>query len=49
MDASVPTAQICFPDEPANRRGRIYRPETVLSVRDTTVGEVATISFVLPQ
>jgi protocatechuate 3,4-dioxygenase beta subunit len=41
------TTQLYFPNEPANRRDGIYRPELELDVQDTADGKVGRFDFVL--
>jgi len=41
------TTQLYFPDEPANRRDGIYRPELLLDVQDGADGKLGRFDFVL--
>ncbi len=43
----VLTTQLYFPNEPANRRDGIYRPELELDIQDTADGKVGRFNFVL--
>jgi protocatechuate 3,4-dioxygenase beta subunit len=43
----VLTTQLYFPDEPANRRDGIFRPELVMAVRDAEGAKMAAFDFVL--
>ncbi|MDP8924145.1 MAG: hypothetical protein M3O34_14875 [Chloroflexota bacterium] len=44
---SILTTQLYFPNEPANLRDHIYRPELLLDVQDSADGLVGTFNFVL--
>jgi protocatechuate 3,4-dioxygenase beta subunit len=41
------TTQLYFPNEPANARDGIFRPELVMQVEDTETGKAASFTFVL--
>jgi protocatechuate 3,4-dioxygenase beta subunit len=43
----VLTTQLYFPNEPANARDGIFRPELVMQVADTETGKSASFTFVL--
>lgn len=43
----VLTTQLYLPDEPANQRDVIFRPELVVRIADTAEGKVATFDFVI--
>lgn len=44
---SVLTTQLYFPNEPANARDGIYRPELLMDVQDGAEGKAGTFNFVL--
>lgn len=44
---AVLTTQLYFPDEPANQRDFIYRPELLVKLTDTQAPKTATFDFVL--
>jgi protocatechuate 3,4-dioxygenase beta subunit len=43
----VLTTQLYFPNEPANARDGIFRPELVMQVQDNEAGKAASFTFVL--
>ena len=43
----VLTTQLYFPNEPANGRDGIYRPELLMDIQDGSSGKVGTFNFVL--
>ncbi|MDQ4130953.1 MAG: intradiol ring-cleavage dioxygenase [Actinomycetota bacterium] len=46
-NAPVLTTQLYFPDEPANARDRIFRPELLMAVRDVRDGTEGSFDFVV--
>ncbi|HET8563405.1 MAG TPA: intradiol ring-cleavage dioxygenase [Candidatus Binatia bacterium] len=41
------TTQLYFPEEPGNKRDRIFNEKLLMAVRETSAGKVATFDFVL--
>jgi len=46
-EGPVLTTQLLFPNEPRNQTDPIFRPELVMSIKDTEAGKQATFDFVL--
>jgi len=47
LNSRILTTQLYFPGEPRNKRDFLFRPELLMSVKDTKDGKHATFNFVL--